>query len=102
MSCMKLPHASYDDEADVLYIRFQDRIAARTEALDDLRMIDWADDGTLIGVEFVDARDGIDLHGVPAATDVELLIRDLPFPVYDGAELPPRGPARSSPHEANA
>jgi len=42
--------------------------------LDDLRMLDRAADGTLVGVEFIDVSGGIDLHDLPFGPELERLI----------------------------
>lgn len=74
----------YDNEADVLYVRFSDESAASTVSLDDLRLIDLSSAGAVVGLEFVDASGGIDLRDVPQAHRAEELIRkqDLGFPIF--------------------
>jgi uncharacterized protein YuzE len=57
----KIPHVRHDTESDAIYVRLNEGTAARTRALDDLRLVDVAEDGTIIGVEFLDVSGGIDL-----------------------------------------
>ena len=69
--------AEYDPEADAIYVYLKKAPAARTVAIDDLRNVDYAKDGAVVGVEFLDVTGGIDLHDVPFARRVEELISDL-------------------------
>jgi uncharacterized protein YuzE len=67
----------YDREADVLYVRLVSTArVARTQPLDDLRLIDYSADGAVRGVEIIDASKGIDLRDIPFAPTVEKLIGD--------------------------
>jgi uncharacterized protein YuzE len=74
----------YDDEGDVLYVRLQFANVHRSKAVDDLRLIDYSDDGAIVGVEFIGASGGIDLRDMPFAHKVEQLIGEagLGFPVF--------------------
>lgn len=70
-----MPSATYDADADVLYVKLLDeRTVSRQTVLDDLRIIDLTDDGSVVGVEFIDASGGVDLADVPFAEQVEELI----------------------------
>ena len=53
-------------------------------ALDDLRMVDRAADGMVLGIEFVRASAGIDLRDIPFASTVTRAIGDSgrPIPIY--------------------
>lgn len=81
---MGLPRVDYDDDADILYVCLTDGEVAETRDLDDLRMVDYAGDGTVVGVEFVGAAERIDLEGVPFADRIAAAIGDsgLPLKVY--------------------
>jgi len=81
---MKFPSVSYDEEADVLYVQLAAGAVHATLSLGDLRMIDEASDGAVLGVEFVGASDGIDLSNVPFADTIAAAIGDsgLPLRVY--------------------
>jgi len=67
----------YDAEADVLYLRITPgETVARTVPLDDLRLIDYSADGAVVGLEFIDASEGIDLRDLPFARKAEQLLGD--------------------------
>jgi uncharacterized protein YuzE len=67
---------TYDSDADVLYVRLSDAAVSATKTLDDLRLIDVASDGVVIGIEFIAASGGVDLCDVPFRPRVEKLIGD--------------------------
>jgi len=69
------PSVTHDEDADAIYVRLSDAQVTRTVPLDDLRLVDYAADGSPIGVELLDVSDGVDLQGVPAA---EVVARLLP------------------------
>lgn len=70
-----MPGATYDKEADILYVRLlDDEPVVRQTFLDDVRIVDHSEDGSVIGVEFVAASDGIELDDVPFAQQIEELI----------------------------
>lgn len=75
------PIVEYSKSADALYVRFRDGEAARTESLDDRRMIDWAADGATLGIEFLDVSGGIDLDRIPERAAVQDALRDSNLPV---------------------
>ena len=62
---------TYDQQSDILYVRMTDIPSARQVVLDDARIIDYSSSDEFIGVEFIGARAGIDLRGVPFASAVE-------------------------------
>jgi len=67
---------TYDPDADALYVRLSDAKVSATKTLNDLRLIDVASDGVVIGIEFIDASGGVDLRDVPFRPKVEKLIGD--------------------------
>ena len=70
-----MPGATYDTEAEILYVRLiDDKLVARQTFIDDLRIVDHSEDGSVIGVEFVGASDGVELSDVPFARQIEELI----------------------------
>ena len=71
----------YDKEADALYVRFLDVPSARTTPVDDLRMIDYSVDGSIVGLEFLEASAGIDLSQMPLRYKTEKLIGDSGLPI---------------------
>lgn len=67
---------TYDPDADALYVRFSEQAVAKTVTVDDFRMIDYSDDGAVVGIEFVDVSGGIDLRDIPFGPRVERLLHD--------------------------
>ncbi len=67
---------SYDAESDVLYVRLNAGKSARQTRSGDLRIIDIAEDGAVLGIEFVCASGGVDLRDIPFSQTVERLILD--------------------------
>lgn len=57
---------------------------AKTTAIDDLRLIDYSEDGRVVGVEFLQVSAGIDLHDLPFMHCIEQLIHDSGqhFPIF--------------------
>ena len=75
----------YDPEADVLYVRLAPHArVAKTHPLDDMRLIDYSEDGAVVGIEFIDASEGVELSDVPFARKVENISGDagLGLPVF--------------------
>lgn len=71
------PYYEYDKEDGLLYVYLAEAKVARTQALDDIRMIDWDAGGNVVGVEFLGVSDSVDLHGVPEAPAIEALLKPL-------------------------
>jgi|DewCreStandDraft_2_1066082.scaffolds.fasta_scaffold00555_21 uncharacterized protein YuzE len=69
--------AKYSQEADAIYVYLNPGRVAYSKFLDDLRVIDFSEDGRVVGVEFLQVSDGIDLSDVPERDKVERLINDL-------------------------
>ena len=68
---------TYDNEGDILYVALttaEDKRVARSDTRNDLRIIDYAADGRVLGVEFINVSDGIDLSGVPEAETILALV----------------------------
>jgi len=68
----------YDREVDALYVSFRAALpgdAVRTVELDERRRVDYDDRGEPIGLEVLDARDGIDLERVPRAEEIREALR---------------------------
>ena len=64
----------YDPEADAVYIRLSDKAYAYGEELDRERRIDYAADGTPIGVEILCVSTGVDLRDLPQAQEIALAL----------------------------
>ena len=71
------PHATYDPDADALYVHLLDLEVVRSTPLDDLRIIDHSADHRMIGIEFLGVSGGVDLEDIPYRPKVEGLIGEL-------------------------
>lgn len=67
---MRMMDATYDRDADAAHVGFTRGAAVRQAHLDDGRALDFAADGTLVGVEILSPSRGVDLTGVPRASEV--------------------------------
>jgi uncharacterized protein YuzE len=70
----------YDPAADAMYVWLAPAgtTSARSEALDDGRVVDYGDDERPIGVEFLGVSRGVDLSSVPDAVAIAELLAKLP------------------------
>ena len=68
----------YDPEVDALYISFgplEHGQARSTHELDERRRVDFDEGGEPIGLEVLNAHEGIDLDGVPRADEIRAALR---------------------------
>ena len=72
---------TYDAEADAAYVRFSTAASALQVPLDDDRVLDYAADGALVGVELLSPSHGVDLSGIPRRSEVASAVRSLGFSV---------------------
>jgi uncharacterized protein YuzE len=72
---------TYDRKHDVAYVELSGAASARQIALDDATIIDYAADGSVVGVEFISPSRGVNLAGVPRAAEIELEVRRLGLPI---------------------
>ena len=72
---------TFDRKGDVAYVEFSSADSARQIALDDARIIDYAADGSVVGVEFISPSRGVNLAGVPHAAEIEREVRRLRLPI---------------------
>ena len=72
---------TYDRKHDVAYVEFSGADSARQIAVDDATIIDYADDGAVVGVEFISPSRGVNLVGVPHAAEIEREVRRLGLPI---------------------
>lgn len=69
------PSIRYHDDVGIAYVRLAAAGGIEwTEELDDVRNVDHAADGRVIGVEFVETDQGVDLTGVPQPDTVRQLL----------------------------
>jgi len=64
----------YDQQADAVYIRLSDKEYSYGEELDRERRIDYATDGTPIGVELLCVSTGVDLRDLPKQQEIAELL----------------------------
>ena len=60
----------HDVAHDAAYFAFTAGPPVRQEKLDADRVVDIAADGSVVGVEFISPSRGLDLRGVPRATEI--------------------------------
>lgn len=76
----------YDESVDAAYLTVTDEPWARREQLDDARGVNYAADGSVIGIELLSPRrKGVLLEGLPFRTDVERVVRSVGFRVLEAA-----------------
>jgi len=66
---------------NVAYVEFSTGDSARHVALDDATIIDYAADGSVVGVEFISPSRCVNLAGVPRAAEIEREVRRLRLPI---------------------
>ena len=70
-----------DRQHDAAYFAFSAADSARQVKLDNARIIDYAADGSVVGVEFISPSRGVNLDGVPRAAEIEREVRRLGLPL---------------------
>ena len=66
----------HDEEADAIYIRLSDREYAYGEEIDAERRIDYAADGTPVGIELLCVSSGVDLRDLPEQEAIARLLAE--------------------------
>jgi uncharacterized protein YuzE len=80
------PMLEYDEAGDAAYIEFSDKEWDRQVRLDDGRGINYAADGTVIGVELLSPRrKGVLIDGLPYPEDIARVVRAVGFKVLEPA-----------------
>jgi uncharacterized protein YuzE len=69
------PKVRYDHEAQAIYVRLSDKAYAYGEDIDHERRVDYAADGTPVGVEFLCVDEGVDLSDIPQADAIADVLR---------------------------
>lgn len=72
----------YDPEADAIYIRLSDKDYAYGEDLERERRVDYAADGTPIGVELLCVSTGVDLRDLPYREEIAELLATLKIKLH--------------------
>lgn len=76
----------YDEAVDAAYLQVSDAPWHRQDRLDDARGVNYAADGSVIGIELLSpARNGVNLDGLPLAHDVERVMRARGFRILQRA-----------------
>ena len=66
----------YDPEADSAYILISDLKHSYTEEIDETRFVDFAEDGTVIGIELLYIGSGVDTSDLPYRTEITTLLEE--------------------------
>ena len=69
--------ATFDREADAVYVTLSDQPYAFGEDIDHERRVDYAADGTPIGIELLCVSEGVDLSHLPHVDEVSTALRQL-------------------------
>jgi uncharacterized protein YuzE len=70
----------YDESVDAAYLRVSDAEWDHQDRLDDARGVNYAADGSVIGIEILSPRrKGVQLDGLPYADDVARVMRSVGF-----------------------
>ncbi len=72
----------YDESVDAAYLTASEAPWHHQVRLDDARGINYAEDGSVIGIELLSPRrKGVNLEGLPYRDDVERVVRSVGFRV---------------------
>lgn len=74
---------TYDKEANAVYIYLNEKPYSFGRRLDNERSIDYADDGTPIGVEMLYVNSGVNITGFPEPDEISLVLGEIGIPVYN-------------------
>ncbi len=74
--------AEYDKKADAIYIYLSDAPYAYGKNLDHERRIDFAKDGTPIGVELLCVSEGVITDDLPNRAEIERTLGDRGIKIY--------------------
>ena len=76
----------YDEAVDAAYLTVSAKPWDHQVRLDDARGIDYASDGSVIGIEILSPRrKGVLLDGLPFRDDVARILAAVPFRILEGA-----------------
>ena len=64
----------YDKLSDCAYILINELPHAYSKEIDDTRVVDYAKDGTIRGIELLYVSDGVDVSGLPFEAEIEKLL----------------------------
>ena len=66
----------HDPQADAIYVRLSDAPYDHTEELDTERNVDYAADGSVVGVELLNVSRGVDVRDLPNADAIARVLRE--------------------------
>jgi len=72
----------YDPEADSAYIRINDLPYSYSKEVDDTRFIDYADDGTVMGIELLYVGSGVDVTDLPYQDEVSKILEEHQVKIF--------------------
>lgn len=72
----------YDPEADCAYIHINDLPHGYSREIDETRFVDYAEDGTVIGVELLYVSSGVDISGLPYESEIAKLLEGHQVKIY--------------------
>ncbi len=76
----------YDESVDAAYLTVSDDDWHHQVRLDDARGINYAADGSVIGVEILSPRrKGVNLDGLPFRDDIARVLQAVSFRILEGA-----------------
>ena len=76
----------YDESVDAAYLTVSDDSWDHQVRLDDSRGIDYAADGSVIGIEILSPRrKGVRLDGLPLKDEVSRVMQSVAFRILEGA-----------------
>ena len=75
----------YDESVDAAYLQVSDAAIHRHVQLDDARGVDYAADGTVVGIELISPRrKGVRLEGLPFPHDLARVLQSCGFEIVRG------------------
>lgn len=78
----RMPYLEYDPDADAVYITFRDAAWDHMDILDDYRNIDYGSDGEPVGVELLYVSKGVNLDGLPMASEIARLLETQHIKIF--------------------
>jgi len=72
----------YDYDSDCAYITINALPHSYSKEIDDARFIDYASDGTVIGIELLYVSGGVDVSGLPYEKEIGQLLEDNQIKIF--------------------
>lgn len=72
----------YDYNTDSAYIHINKLPHAYSKEIDDARFVDYAEDGTVIGIELLYIGSGVDVSGLPNESEIGKLLEEHHVKVF--------------------